>query len=238
MRRALVQRLYSFDFAFPLTMQLTLIRRSAAARLPHGLFKSVFPDHYGVCGLLLTAERWALVDEPLVVVGVSPKSFGHFFFNDGDSGGLDYLGAPVEFAGRLPGSPVLNAICAWLEEARADFGAHLPGLDIDRGAYVARQVRYWLREYQSGRLAAPALARRAAGLAPRDVLAVVRTYGRPAGLRAVGHAALSQRTRRAEHFVAGLTPLPEIANIQEFAAWLAGARGDGAAAGGWGALAR
>lgn len=222
MRRRLVHRLFRFDFGFPLTMQLTLVRREAIRRLPHGLFKSVFPDHYAVAGLLLTAERWALVDRRLVVVGVNPKSFGQYFFNDRDQEGVEYLGNPIAFADQLQGNSVLNATYAWLQETLEDFREELGDIEIDRGAYVARQFRYWLRQQQHGQLTATDVARRVAALWWCDIGAIVRSYCSLNGLGAVARASRSQRTRRADHFVGGLKPLPEIADIAEFAAWITG----------------
>jgi glycosyltransferase involved in cell wall biosynthesis len=221
-RRRLVARFYAFDFAFPLTMQLTLVRRDAMARLPHGFFKSVFPDHYALCGLLLTAESWVLCDRPLVVVGVSPKSFGQYFFNDTDASGLEYLGVRVDAAGGLEGSPVLNAMYSWLGEALGDFRAHLGDLQVDRGAYVARQVRYWLRSHQAARLSTRELVRRIVRLAPRDAIAVARRYARPSEVGPLARAAVTQRGRRADHLLDELTPLPGVATIDAFAAWITG----------------
>jgi hypothetical protein len=219
-RGRLVERLFHLDVAFPLTMQLTLVRRSAAERLPNGMFKSVFPDHYAVSGLLLTARRWALVNRPLVVVGVSPKSFGQYFFNDRDEAGMNYLGVPVTFDNQLDGNRVLNATCSWLQETLQDFREQLAHVEIERGAYVARQIRYWARQRQEGQLSRLEVARRMVSIRPQDILALARSYGHPGGLLAVARAARSQRMRRSEHFVGGLKPLPGIANISEFAAWI------------------
>jgi len=220
LRRRLVHRMFRFDFGFPLTMQLTLVRRKATRRLPHGLFKSVFPDHYAVAGLLLTAERWALVDRRLVVVGVNPKSFGQYFFNDRDQEGVEYLGSPIAFADQLQGNSVLNATYAWLQETLEDFRGELGDTEIDRGAYVARQVRYWLRQQQHGQLTAADVARHVASLGSHDLGAIVRSYCSLSGLGAVARASRTQRTCRADHFVGGLRPLPGIADIAEFATWI------------------
>lgn len=219
-RRHLVERFYSFEFGFPLTMQLTLVRATAATRLPHGFFKSVFPDHYALCGLLLTAENWVVCNQPLVVVGVSPKSFGQYFFNDRDARGLEYLGVHPDGTDHLEGSPVLNAMHSWLQEALDDFRVELGALEVDRGAYVARQIRYWLRACQAGTLQPPEVARRLARLAGRDLMAMARRYVRPSEVVPLVRAVLSQRGRRADHLLGGLTPLPGVATIDAFAVWI------------------
>lgn len=220
MRRALVVDAYRFRFRFPLTMQLSLVSREALHRLPRGPFRSAFPDHYAVCGLLLTADRWQVTDRQLIVIGVSPKSFGHYFLNDEDDAGLDYLGVEAAFAGRLPGNQVLNAQCDWLVETKRDFDAMLEGIEIDRGMYVARQVRHWLRQYRHGTITRADARRRLRLLSARDVAQTLRTHAGPEQALAVVRAAAGLRHGRTVYLDRELTPLPDVGSITEFTGWL------------------
>jgi glycosyltransferase involved in cell wall biosynthesis len=219
-RAGLVKDAYHFDFKFPLTMQLTLAKRVALERLPRAPFRSAFPDHYAICALLLTARSWFVTDRQLLLIGVSPKSFGHYFLNDQDADGLRYLGLEATFGGRLPGNEILNAQCDWLAETKTDFAEQLAGVDIDRAAYVARQVRHWLRQYRHHTISSRTLLERLRLLSARDVLVTVRAHADPSGARAVGRAAAGLRKTRTVYLDRELVPLPGVADIGEFSSWL------------------
>ncbi len=219
-RAEIVRDAFRFWFRFPLTMQLTLVRRDALERLPRGPFRSVFPDHYAICALLLTVDSWYVTSRQLLVIGVSPKSFGHFFLNDQDQAGLAYLGLQTTFPGRLPGNEILNAQCDWLVETKRDFATELAGTDIDRSAYVARQVRHWLRQYRHGAIGARVVLARARMLSVRDVVDTVGAHAGLDGLRAVGRSAAGLGKGRTVHLDRDLEPLPGVVDIAEFAAWL------------------
>jgi glycosyltransferase involved in cell wall biosynthesis len=219
-RTGLVKDAYRFNLRFPLTMQLTLVKRAALERLPREPFRSAFPDHYAICALLLTARTWFVTDRQLLLIGVSPKSFGHYFLNDQDEAGLRYLGLDTTFSGRLPGNQILNAQCDWLAETKNDFAADLADTDIDRGVYVARQVRHWLRQYRRRAIPARVFLERIRMLSARDALATIRAHADPKGVRAVMRAATGLRKTRTVYLDRDLVPLPGVADISQFAAWL------------------
>ncbi len=219
-RRALVVDAFRFRFRFPLTMQLSLISRAAIARLPNGPFRSAFPDHYAICGLLLSADTWYVTDRQLIVIGVSPTSFGHYFLNDEDEAGLMYLGVDTAFAGRLPGNQVLNAQCDWLKATKRDFASALAGIEIDRGAYVAHQVRHWLRQYRHKTISGATVIQRLRRLSGRDIALALRSHAGPAGAAAIARGATGLRKGRTVYLDRELTPLPGVPDIGGFADWL------------------
>lgn len=220
-RTQIVLDLYRLRFRFPLTLQVTVFARRGLQRLPRGAFQSPFPDHYALGGLLLTADTWALSSVRPIVVGVSSKSFGQYFFRAQDGAGLRYLGVDGRFDGSLPGNEVLNTQVAWLEEMRRDF-PELAGVRLDRGAYVLRQVWTWVRAVHSGLLAPRELGRQLALLRPRDVRAAAATLAGRDTLRDARDAVASTRRGggRASRLRDDLHALPDIQDIVTFASWL------------------
>lgn len=222
LRRNLVEEFFTLRFAFPLTMQVTLVARQVVQRLPRGLFNSPFPDHYGLGALLLRARTWALTPIEPIIIGVSEKSFGHYFLSADDAGGLEYLGVRGERRGELPGSEVLNTQVAWLGELRDDF-TELAGVDVDRGAYVLRQIWTWARQRRRGAIGTGVLLRRLRRLGARDAAVAVRTLASEDVLGAA-RSALGREwagSDRAAPLDATLrTVPPDVRRIDEFSAWL------------------
>lgn len=171
-RRAIVRDMFRFRVRFPLNMQLTLFSRPAAAAVPGDLFRAPFPDHFALNSLLLRALRLVVADERLLVVGVSPKSFGHYFYGGHQRSGVDYLGAGSAFPGLIEGSELLNSMHAWLLELRRTY-PELRDVQVDRWAYLIRQANYWLRQYEFGVITAATLIHRARALRPAEFATVL-----------------------------------------------------------------
>jgi hypothetical protein len=104
------------------------------------------------------------------MLGVSPQSFGHYFYTGGQAEGLQYLGSSAQFAGRLEGSELVNSMHVWLAELRKSY-PELRTMQIDRWGYVARQVNHWLRQAEFGLLSRDALVARAKSLSRSELLA-------------------------------------------------------------------
>src|SRR5204863_1963489 len=100
-RLAIVKAIFRFTVRFPLNVQLTLFSRGAVAAVPGDFFRAPFPDHFALNSMLLRAERVVVTDERLLVVGVSPKSFGHYFYTGRQREGARYLGAEAAFPGLI-----------------------------------------------------------------------------------------------------------------------------------------
>jgi glycosyltransferase involved in cell wall biosynthesis len=177
-RIELVQDMFRFRVRFPLNMQLTMFSRSAVAAVPGAFFRAPFPDHFALNSLLLRARRFVVTDARLVVVGVSPKSFGHYFYGGQQARGLQYLGSSSTFPGRLEGSELVNSMYSWLLELRRTY-PELASVKPSRWHYAARQVNHWYRQLEFGRLSLGGLLARARHLRPCEfvtVLIPVLTY--------------------------------------------------------------
>jgi len=83
----------NFRVTFDYNMQFFLIsRKLVEAMKPYGpFFQSPYPDYYASNALLLKASRILVMPLPMVTIGISPKSFGFFYFNDAESDGNEFL---------------------------------------------------------------------------------------------------------------------------------------------------
>ena len=56
-------------------------------------FQGPFPDFYTANAAMLLADRIAVIAEPLVIIGVTSKSYGYFHNNSKEKGGIALLQA-------------------------------------------------------------------------------------------------------------------------------------------------
>lgn len=237
-RFAIVRDMYRFRLRYPLNMQMTLVSRRAADRIPGGMFKPPFPDHYALNALLLEADTFVYCPEKLVVVGVSPKSFGHFAYSDQQAQGLNYLGSDSSFDGRLPGNELINSMYLWLRQLKMNYPDRLGSIPISRSAYLRHQLFAWYMQLRFAgitrrqffarcrRLGVGDWARLSLTLFDRTSLARLRK------LLARGKGG-ARGTENVQTKWANLIALNEVNDIREFAAIVssAGARGELSVAG-------
>ena len=171
-RVGIVKSMFKFSVRFPLNMQLTLFSRDAVRAVPGDFFRAPFPDHFALNSMLLRAGRVVVADERLVVVGVSPKSFGHYFYGGRQREGVRYLGSGAVFPGLIEGSELVNSMHSWLVELRRTY-PELAQVPIARWQYVARHVNHWYRQVEFGALRPAALIGRARSLKPWEVATVM-----------------------------------------------------------------
>ncbi len=83
----------SFRFGFSFNMQYATIRCSLIERLKFQgrFFHSPYPDYYAMTLLLKKAEKILVCPYPMTIIGISPKSFGSFYFNHKESEGMEFL---------------------------------------------------------------------------------------------------------------------------------------------------
>jgi glycosyltransferase involved in cell wall biosynthesis len=214
----IVRDFFRFKGRFPLNMQLTLFARTTLDRVSGDLFRAPFPDHFALNTLLLRARRFVVSGERLVIVGVSPKSFGHYFYSGGQAEGVKYLGSSSQFPGRLEGSELVNSMHVWLAELRNSF-PELRSMRIDRWGYVARQVNHWLRQAEFGLLPRRALATRARSLSLSELI----TVGAPIFLYRVARRLRAKLAGRPYTYIADQWPAlraTQHRRISDFAAAL------------------
>ncbi len=79
-------------------MQFSLISRRMVNQLSsEGMFfRSPFPDFYATPLLFLTSKRILVLSRPMVVVGITPKSYGAFHFSSRPSEGVKFLQNSVQ----------------------------------------------------------------------------------------------------------------------------------------------
>lgn len=219
-RLSIVNDMFHFRQRIPLNMQTTLFARRAIEKECGSVFQAPFPDHYLLNALLIAADKWVYLPERLVVVGVSPKSFGHYFYSQNAGAGLAYLGISTHFQGALPGSELLNGMCAWLLDLKSRYPEELKGIKIDQRGYVRRQVYSWLLQRRYGGISSGELASRFANLSIGNWARLLATAIDGESWRRLGRLLRLRRKSQAETLWHGLMPLPEIANIREFAGWL------------------
>ncbi|MEA2298803.1 MAG: hypothetical protein QOF77_1739, partial [Solirubrobacteraceae bacterium] len=222
-RAGIVADMFRFRPRLPLNLQSTAFSRLAASRLHRGLFRAPFPDHYALNGMLMTADSWACVPDQLLVIGVSPKSFGHYSFSGETARGLAYLDSDIDFPGALPGNELLTAMYRWLLLLQEDF-PQAAGLRISRGDYVVRQVWDWLRAWRMGSLSPRGCLENLALLHGEDWVLALGLLGDPEIRRAAAARLRLRGDQRADHIWLGLRPAPEeVTTMSDFAAWVGAA---------------
>lgn len=220
MRFSIVRDMYHFRARTPLRMQTTLVSRKAAAGVPGGIFLPPFPDYYAMNALFLSAERWVYHPENLVIVGVSPKSFGHFFYSNQQKKGLKYLGIESDFKGRLPGNELINQSHVGLSLLKTNFQDKLKGVEISRPNYVRRQVYYWYMQYKSGVISFGDLMGMASNLSLMDWARLfLSVMDRESWIRVFRMFKFSGRNDIQKIWY-GLCPLDGVLNIKEFRDWV------------------
>lgn len=216
-RAEIVREMFRFRSRIPLNMQTTLVARRAIHRLPDGLFQPPFPDHYAINALLLRAQTWAYEPVQPLVIGISPKSFGHFVYGPRQGSGLGYLGIDTRFAGELPGNVLISAMHVWLDRLKRDFPADLAGVEVSRADYVIRQVYASLQQHRAGSLSRRGFAARLRRLSVSDVRALARAMTDRHNVARVARQVRVWRGDKAEQLGHALQPLPGIDSIGAFA---------------------
>ncbi len=221
LRREIVGEMFRFRFPLALNMQVAAVSRRAIDRLADGLFKEPFPDFYGLGALLLTARTWAHVDERLVVVGVSPKSFGRTVHSAVEQArGLEYLGIDTDFPGQLPGSEIVNGTYRCLLELERDYPDALRGIEIDRPEYVLQQAYAWYIQARLRSLPPRAIGRRLRRLRAGDWWPLARMLARRLTPGRLRRRLRINPSDPAAQLWAGMRPLPEVHDIAQFGAWI------------------
>lgn len=220
-RRQVAAAMFDFQFPMALNMQVALVHRRAVAGLADGLFKPPFPDFYGLNALMLRARTWAMSSERLVVVGVSPKSFGRTVNSATEqTQGLAYLGIHNDFPGQLPGSEIVNGTYGTLLVLKADYATDLADIDISRAEYVTQQVYSWYLQRRLGSLTNREVLARLRLLTGSDWRLLARMVAERARPAAIRRRLSIDRSDPAPQLFAGMKPLPGVSDITEFGEWI------------------
>ena len=155
-----VAQALSFRVAYSYNMQHSIISR----RLVDGLkkygrfFQSPYPDYYATNAILLMSSRILVCPWPLVGIGISPKSFGYFYFNQREKEGIEFLqnvAEPSIFSRVsdkvLSGSEMNTSWLLAMESLKNNFPEEIP-VDVAYNKYRFMQFRELLRTSGSSRV--------------------------------------------------------------------------------------
>ena len=221
-RSGIVHDMFDFKVRIPLNMQTTLVARKAFGRVNGGLFQKPFPDHYALNALLLTAHNWVFSPEKPLVVGVSPKSFGHYVYSNQQNSGLNYLGINADFIGRLPGNELMNGMHVWLVMLKKNYPDLLKDVEVHRAGYVRRQFYAWFMQCKLGALSAGDLMRNMGLLSFSDWLGLSATaFDMASWARLLRLLSIDSKKSSAEAQWRSLRPLEGVKDIRQFDHWLA-----------------
>ena len=89
----LVRHAMQFRIRYGFNMQHFIISARLVERLrPKGpFFQSPYPDYYAANAILLAARSIVANPRPLVLIGISPKSFGFYYHNRREGDGVEFL---------------------------------------------------------------------------------------------------------------------------------------------------
>ena len=219
-RMDIVQDMFRFKQRIPLNMQTMVFRRGAAEKVIGGVFPAPFPDHYLINAMLISAENWVFLPDRLVIVGVSPKSFGHYHYSHQAKEGLAYLGINTRFPGSLPGSELVNGMYTWLLMLKENYPEELREIEIDKNGYIRRQAYSWLIQYRNKALGMREMVQLFRKLGIRELIGLLSgVFDRDSWRYALRLIRFSNRSN-AESQWKGLETLAGVSDIREFSNWL------------------
>jgi glycosyltransferase involved in cell wall biosynthesis len=147
----MVRGAMSFRLLYGFNMQYFVVSRGLVERLrARGpFFQSPYPDYYAANAILLAAQTLLANPRPLVLIGISPKSFGYFYFNNREREGVEFLQnageSRIDPGKRLvPGTHMNDSWLAAMETLARNFSDR-PGLRVDYRRYRLLQFYATLR---------------------------------------------------------------------------------------------
>jgi glycosyltransferase involved in cell wall biosynthesis len=172
--KSIVYDMFKFKNRIPLNTLPHIWSRKVINRVDGELFRPPYPDHFALNAIFLKANTWVFSKKKLYIIGVTPKSYGHYVFSDNDQkGGEDYLGISGDFPGQLPGSALINNMHVWLQLLKDNYPDYLGGVQISRNGYVRHQLHYWISQYRHGSIERKDLFHRLGLLTLKDKLGLI-----------------------------------------------------------------
>jgi glycosyltransferase involved in cell wall biosynthesis len=150
-----VNQSMNFKLPFDYNMQFSAISRKFIQSLgSHGtFFQSPYPDFYAHNVMFLKAERILICPIPLVTIGISPKSYGFYYFNKQEKQGADFLqNIPRSYATFqlrnvvLPGTDVNTSWLFSMEAVKTNYGTEFD-LQVNYRRYRFLQIFYMYSAY-------------------------------------------------------------------------------------------
>jgi glycosyltransferase involved in cell wall biosynthesis len=143
----------NFKMTFAFNMQYSLVSRALIDRLRHlgPFFQSPFPDYYATVVMFLKAHQIVVDPRPLVAIGITPKSYGFYLFNDRESEGVEFLNSLGELSEQtrrklLPGTNMNTSWLLAMETVAANLASEMR-LSVNYRRYRLLQALRVLRAY-------------------------------------------------------------------------------------------
>ena len=143
--RDLVRGAMDFELRYGFNMQFATIKRSFIDHQSHSgpFFRSPFPDYFAMNLAFARAESIVVEPRPLVIIGVSPRSYGFFHNNAREAEGRQFLeggGDERERGHLLPGSNINDGWLGAMEDLSHELDD--PGLRPNYDRYRTLQIAY------------------------------------------------------------------------------------------------
>jgi glycosyltransferase involved in cell wall biosynthesis len=130
----LVEHSLNFRMHFDYNMQFFFVSRKLVNQLKQygPFYQSPYPDYYASNAMMLKADHIVVVPKPLVAIGISPKSFGFYYFNDSENTGNAFLqNADSDLDAQvrrilLPGTDMNTSWLLAMEKLVTNFGEEFP----------------------------------------------------------------------------------------------------------------
>ena len=171
--KSIVYDMFKFKNRVPLNTLPHIWSRKVINRVDGELFRPPYPDHFALNAIFLKANTWVFSKKKLYIIGITPKSYGHYVFKNDQKGGEDYLGISGDFPGQLPGSALINNMYVWLQLLKDNYPDDLGGVQISRNGYVRHQLHYWISQYRHGSIERKDLFHRLGLLTLKDKLGLI-----------------------------------------------------------------
>jgi hypothetical protein len=172
--KSIVYDMFKFNNRVPLNTLPHIWSRKVINRVDGELFRPPYPDHFALNAIFLKANTWVFSKKKLYIIGVTPKSYGHYVFSDNDQkGGEDYLGISGDFPGQLPGTALVNNMYVWLQLLKDNYPDDLGDVQISRNRYVRHQLHHWISQYRHGSIKRKDLFHRLELLTLKDKLGLI-----------------------------------------------------------------
>lgn len=158
-QQRLVKKAMGFKILYNYNMQFALISLNLIAELKREgvFFHSPYPDYYAMTALFLKARRILAIPYPLVIIGICPKSFGYFYFNEKESQGVEFLkNHPNEQVFQnvkkilLPGTNMNSSWLFALETLKMHFEKD-SALKVNYKKYRLLQTLYHYKKFVAGK---------------------------------------------------------------------------------------
>lgn len=183
-----------FHARYGFNMQFVAVSRAMIDRIQArgAFYQSTFPDYFAMNAIFLTAERLIVCPKALVVIGISPKSYGSYYAARDAAAGNAFLASfpsevgPELRAVVLPGDSINNGWLFAMNVLHRVYGEEL-GRPPDYSRYRKVQILAAARESATGKMLPAQIRDFASYLTLRERLffAVARMSARLTRMRAL-----------------------------------------------------